>query len=536
MNSKKLIAVLASLLLVAPVFLNQVRYQETQAQVNEPDVYVGVDMAYGGSGPNAVATAEALIDRVGGFTNLFIVGTTGLSYNAGYLGSVFQYAYDRGMSFMSFVPSGFSSMPPDFNYTNYNITIPPETTPWGSKNATRWFDYANANWTDHLLGFLAPTEDEPAGKMLDNASSRIVRITDEPVTPSNYSRIYHVENTDEAAEAFVSNYTSRVNTERNSRTLANQSYPLFTCDYGLYWFDYQAGQDGIFAEFAYSYDRNLNMALTRGAAQVQNKQWGVIIVYNNTAQLPPYLESGSDLYADIVAAYDAGAKYIVIFDSNPNYSADILQPEHLTALQNFWTYIHNSPRKSTPVTGRTALVLPANYGCGFRGPEDSVWGIWHPQNFSYGETINSAIGNLLRQYGNKLDIIYDDGTHYSARYYGYQNVIYWDDPSAQPTPTPSPTPTPTPTPTASPTPTPTATPTATPTLAPNASANASATASPTLDHTQLPTSTPTLDPKNNSNSGYIVVGVSVGVLMGFLVVALLVRRWLAQPLDEDESN
>jgi|WetSurMetagenome_2_1015567.scaffolds.fasta_scaffold03762_7 hypothetical protein len=527
MNFKELIAILASLLLVTPVFLTQVTLQETLAQVNEPDVYVGVDMAYGGSGPTAVAAAQALIDKVGGYTNLFIVGTTGLSYNAGYLGTIFQYAYDRGMSFMSFVPSGFSYMPPDFNYTYYNITLPPETTPWGSNNATRWFDYANANWTDHLLGFLAPSEDEPAGKMLDNASNRIVRITDEPVTPSNYSRIYHVENIDEAAKAFVSNYTSMVNTERNSRTLANQSYPLFTCDYGLYWFDYQAGQDGVFAEFAYNYDRNLNMALNRGAAQVQNKQWGVIIVYNNSAQLPPYLESGSDLYIDMVAAYDAGAKYIVIFDSNPSYSADILQPEHLQALQSFWTYIHNNPRKSTPISGRTAFVLPANYGCGFRGENDTIWGLWNPQDFTYGDTVNRAIGNLLRQYGNKLDIIYDDETHYSARYYGYQNVIYWDAPSVQPTPTPSPTPSPAP----SPTPTPTATPTATPTLAPNTSTNASATPSPTLDPTQLPTSAPTPYPKDNSNSGYIVVGVAVGVLMGFLVVALLVRRWLAQPLD-----
>jgi hypothetical protein len=388
------------------------------------------------------------------------------------------------------------------------------------------------------LGFLAPLEDEPAGKMLDLANDRPVQITNGSVIPSNFSRIFHVDDIDDAANAFVKNYSNTVNNQRNSATLRGQNYPLFTCDYALYWFDYLAGQDGVFAEFAYSYDRNLNMALNRGAAQIQNKQWGVIIVYNNTAQLPPYLESGSDLYKDMVAAYDGGAKYIVIFDSNPSYTADILGDDQAQALQQFWTYIHNNPRKSTPISGRTAFVLPANYGCGFRNPTDSIWGIWHPQDpqFPYGENINSAIGNLLQQYGNKLDIIYDDGTHYSARYYGYQNVIYWDDPSAQPTPTPSPTPTPTPTPTPSPTPTPTATPTATPTLAPNASANASATPSPTLDHTQLPTSTPTLDPKNNSNSGYIVVGVAVGVLMGFLVVALLVRRWLAQPLDEDESN
>jgi hypothetical protein len=533
MKFRKLMAVLVSLLLVAPVFLTLNMPQEASAQV-EPDIYVGVDMAYGGSGQNAVATAEALIDKVGWYTNLFIVGASGICNNAGDLGTVFQYAYDRNMSFMSFAPNSFMSVPPP--ELNITITYPNDTaTLWGRYNGTRWFDYAKANWTDHLLGFLAPLEDEPAGKMLDRASDRPVKITNDTTQANNLTRIYPVNNVDDASYAFVKNYSATVNGQRNSNALRNQSYPLFTCDYGLYWFDYKAGQDGVLAEFAYSYDRNINMALNRGAAQVQNKQWGVIIVYNNTGNLPPYLESGSDLYKDMVAAYDAGAKYIVIFDSNPNYSADILGDEHMTALQQFWTYIHNNPRKSTPVNGRTALVLPANYGCGFRGPNDSVWGVWNALDFSYGLTINSAIGNLLRQYGNKLDIIYDDGTHYSARYYGYQNVIYWDDPSLQPTPTPSPTPILTPTPTPAPNSTPQ--PTATPTPAINSSANATASPTPTMSLTSTPTSilTPTPDQKDPS-SGYIVAVVAVAVLMGFLVVALLIRRTLARPEDEDELN
>ncbi len=535
MKYTKLTAIVISLLLVAPVLLNLNLPQETVAQINEQDVYVGVDMAYGGSGDGAVTTAEALIDRLSNYTNLFIVGTSGLSFDAENLGTVFQYAYDRNMAFMSFAPSSFSYLPPDYNYSYYNITLPPETTPWGGHNATRWFDYAKANWTDHLLGFLAPMEDEPAGKMLDQANTRIVRITDN-ATEANATRATYVENIDDAARAFVYAYNRTVYSQRNGIALRNQSYPLFTCDYGLYWFDYQAGQDGVFAEFAYNYDRNINMALNRGAATVLEKQWGVIIVYNNTAQLPPYLESGSDLYQDMVAAYDAGAKYIVIFDSTPNYSADILQPEHIKALQDFWQYIHQNPRKSTSLGGRTAFVLPANYGCGFRGPEDSVWGLWHPQNFTYGPIINAAIGNLLRQYGNKLDLIYDDGTHYSARYYGYQNVIYWDDPSLQPTPTPSPTPTPTPTPTSTPTPIPTTPPTPTPSA--NITTNATPSTTPTLQPSNTSTATATSTPdKKDTSSGYIIVAVAVGVLMSFLVVALLVRSWLARSTyEEDVSN
>jgi hypothetical protein len=523
MKSRKLVTVLVSLLLVAPVFLSLDMPQEAAAQI-EPDVYVGVDIAYGGNYVTGVPAAKALIDRVSGFTNFFIMGTTGVSYNANALGTVFQYAYDRNMSFMSFVPNSFGGPSFLFNYS--------DNSPW-NLNMTQWFAQAKTSWGDHLLGFLAPAEDEPGGQMLDLGHNRPVILTDNETEANNHTRAIYAANIGDAAQKFQNYYGARINNQRNNYPLINQSFPLFTSDYGLYWFDYKAGQDGVFAEFAYAYDRNLNMALNRGAAQVLNKQWGVIITYRSDNY--PYLENGTALYQDMLAAYDAGAKYIVIFDTTPDYLADILLDEHVTALQQFWTYIHNNPRKSTPVSGRTALVLPANYGCGFRGPEDSVWGLWHPQNFTYGETINSAIGNLLRQYGNKLDIIYDDGTHYSARYYGYQNVIYWDDPSLLPTPTPSPTPILTPTPT--PTPSSTSQPTATPTPAINSSANATAAPTTTMNLTSTPTSALTQTPDQKDPSpGYIVAVVAVAVLMGFLVVTLLIRRTLARPEDEDELD
>jgi len=54
--------------------------------------------------------------------------------------------------------------------------------------------------------------------------------------------------------------------------------------------------------------------------------------YNN----PPYIESGIELYNDLLLAYENGAKYILIFDSNEEYSNEILQREHLEALRQFW--------------------------------------------------------------------------------------------------------------------------------------------------------------------------------------------------------
>ena len=105
------------------------------------------------------------------------------------------------------------------------------------------------------------------------------------------------------------------------------NYPLFTSDYALYWFDYKAGYDVLLAQFGWNYSRQLNVALCRGAATVQNKDWGVIIAWTYTD--PPYIESGQELYEDLMLAYENGAKYIVVLDTNKNYTQGILEEEHL---------------------------------------------------------------------------------------------------------------------------------------------------------------------------------------------------------------
>ncbi len=65
-------------------------------------------------------------------------------------------------------------------------------------------------------------------------------------------------------------------------------YQLFTSDYALYWYDYEAGYDTVFAEFALSYNRTLNIDLCRGAATVQNKDWGVMITWKPTLNRPTW--------------------------------------------------------------------------------------------------------------------------------------------------------------------------------------------------------------------------------------------------------
>ena len=146
---------------------------------------------------------------------------------------------------------------------------------------------------------------------------------------------------------------------------------LFTSDYGLYWFDYELGYDTVFAQFGWNNSRPLQIALLRGAAEAQNKNWGAIITwtYNQT----PYLESGPQMYNDMVLAYDSGATYIAVYDSSQNYTSTTLTQDDFNALKKFWNYVQQNPDKHGSLKADTAVVLPQDYGFGFRSPDDSVW-------------------------------------------------------------------------------------------------------------------------------------------------------------------
>ena len=179
----------------------------------------------------------------------------------------------------------------------------------------------------------------------------------------------------------------------------------------------------LFAEFGWNYSRQLNVALCRGAATVQNKNWGAIITW--TYDNPPYIESGEELYDDMILAYNNGANYILVFDypyvANSTYG--ILKEEHLEALSKFWNYMnHNSPT-SDALSDRVAYVLPKDYGYGFRGPNDTIWGFWEADALT--STICTNLYNLIEQYGTKLDIIYDDGIEPSNTSV-YDEFIFWN--------------------------------------------------------------------------------------------------------------
>ena len=139
------------------------------------------------------------------------------------------------------------------------------------------------------------------------------------LTRPMYPIVTSADNYSDAANKYVSILNWWIRSGPYAIT-QNFAYPtefqLFTSDYALYWYDYEAGYNTVFAEFGMNYSRQLNIALVRGAATVQNKDWGVILDWTYTQ--PPYLENGTELYNDMVLAYENGAKYIIVFDSNKN--------------------------------------------------------------------------------------------------------------------------------------------------------------------------------------------------------------------------
>jgi hypothetical protein len=283
--------------------------------------------------------------------------------------------------------------------------------------SSQWLEDAKNNWGNSFLGIYY--DDEEGGKQLDQFNYPIVTAAD------NYS---------DAANSYVSmlNWWLRSGPFAITNSFAYPTeFQLFTSDYALYWYDYEAGYNTVFAEFTMNYSQQFNVALCRGAAAVQNKDWGVMITWKYTQ--PPYMENGTELYSDMMLAYENGAKYIIVFDSNANYTQNVLQQGQLDAMKQFWQYVQANPRTITPVSDRTAYVLPADYAYGFRGPQDKIWGLWPADNLTL--DISMSVSTLLQMDGNNLDIVYPSPTLESA---GYQSIIYWNDTRLIPTPSPQP--------------------------------------------------------------------------------------------------
>ena len=357
------------------------------ADADDQPVYVGIDVGFGDE-----EDVYKIADAVEGYVNLIVLGSLNVTTDTAKLTRVCDYLYQRDFSFIVFV--AFTVV----------ANQPPYLPPRGP--SAQFFLDGMKRWGDKLLG--AYVFDEPGGKYID-----LIRKADLP-NVTNYSQ---------AANTFVTH---------NGYILTNYSdyyggpnLKRYTSDYALYWYDYLAGYDVVFGEFVGNQSRQLAVALFRGAAKSLGKNWGTIITWKYSQ--PPFIEGPMQLFHDMVLAYRNGAKYIIVFNSPGNNTATtpygILNQGHLLAIRLFWNYTQLCP-PNEEFPAETAYVLPSDYGYGFRGPVDRIWGVFGPDALS--PVIWNATNSLIQKYGIKLDIVYETKTDSVPVTLPYKKLIYWN--------------------------------------------------------------------------------------------------------------
>ncbi|UCC57878.1 MAG: hypothetical protein JSW14_05795 [Candidatus Bathyarchaeum sp.] len=368
-------------LIVVLLFSFFVLPDRTSRRGGVDEIFVGVTFS-----GDSVSDAKLLIDWVKNFTNLLVVQSGPASKNETMLNEICDYAVNASLSTIVY----FGMFDHDWQ--------------------PLWLDSAKEKWGSSFLGVYF--FDEPAGSLLDSFEEQMKKYQcdDTPIEdPENY---------DEMADFFVHSWE----TMPGLTTVKERAVPLvaYTSDYALYWFDYLAGYDIVFAQFGWNHSREQDIALIRGAAKVQDKTWGIIVTW--TFNNPPYLEDGERLYEDLVMAYNNGAKYFVVFNYPTINDYGILNNEHFLALERFWQEIQVDSDYA-PVVADSVLVLPKNYGWGMRNPNDSIWRPeWGPDAKS--PQIWNISRTLLSRYSTNLDIVYDDNRFPLED--KYSEIIYWN--------------------------------------------------------------------------------------------------------------
>ncbi|MGA3111080.1 MAG: hypothetical protein ABSE15_03510 [Candidatus Bathyarchaeia archaeon] len=394
----KQLLILLVFLLISPLFVNCILPAKAQMAQAAPDFYLGVDVAFA-----SIPQTEQLIDNVSTHTNFFIIGCAekigntvyGGIYNETRLTVISRYVYDKGLNFI--VYSDDPSYP-----------------------SKQWLENASANFGSKFMGIYY--FDEPGGKTLDRAYLPV---------------LLNANNFTDAANQYNKTLSSWLRDPQIGIT-RNFDYPteyqLFTSDYGLYWYDYEAGYNTVFTEFGVNsgsenYSRQLSMSLCRGAATAFNENWGVMITW--ATQQYPYMENSSELYNDMVLSYQNDAKYIVVFDTNANWTQNVLDSKQLNSIKQFWQYAQANPRTTSEPSERSVYVLPQDFGFGFRSPNDTIFGLWNANwdgssSLTFVADISMCVVTFLQMCGDSLDIIYPVSNP-NIEALGYKNVLYWND-------------------------------------------------------------------------------------------------------------
>ncbi len=377
MRRRLLLGMLALVLSACLVLVAFLSLSNNNAVSSSEAFYLGVTA--GGS----VEETKSLVDKVRDYANLLVITNLDIAKNKTSLEVVTDYAAGAGMSFLVYMlyPSRFAV----FNYDPFS-----------------WISEAKDKYGEQFLGVYL--YDEPGGNQLDRGDFRQF---DNTTMPCNYR---------DAANTYA--YYLFVQMREFIKI-----DKLFTSDYALYWFDYEAGYDVVLGQFGWNNSRPLNVALCRGAAEMHNKEWGVMMAW--TYRQAPYIESASELYQDMVTAYEAGAKYVVVFNYPKNVTNyGILTEAHFDAIKSFKEFTTANPQNNTSNISRVAYVMPENYGWGLRSPEDTIWGVWKADNKS--QVVWDGIAGMIQTYGDDFDVVYDSPW---TRFFGrdhYDRMVWWN--------------------------------------------------------------------------------------------------------------
>jgi hypothetical protein len=337
--------------------------------------------------------AKLLIDRVKDYTNFFIVNNWDISTNDTLLTKICDYAAEAGLTFIVFF---------DF------IDVSSHGYPWHHQ----WVYSGKDRWGEKFGGIYI--YEEPGGKQIDTG------LFDE--FHNERAKIYeNVTTYSEAAEVFVNELPMGL----SFSFLQSINQTKFVSDYALYWFDYLAGYDTVFAELGWNHSTAKHIGLCRGAAKAQNKQWGTIITWKDLEEVPSSIKTGSEMFADMIDSYYAGANYIMIFNY-PKFPEDnpygILREEHFEAMEQFWEYASNHTEEYGRTNGDVALILPKDYGWGMRRKDDVMWfPWWGPDELT--PLLWENMNKLIEKYGINLDIVYDDP---KFEYSYYDQIYRWN--------------------------------------------------------------------------------------------------------------
>jgi hypothetical protein len=267
------------MIIVVAAFINYGLLTRSQGNTENKPVYVGVSFC-----GNTTAEAKLLIDRVENYTNLFIIQSGPVSRNETSLNEIADYATTHGLDIL--VLFGWFDT---------------ESDPW----QLPWIVDAMETYGDKLLGIYY--YDEPGGLQIDYNWTRYFGdywqvIGNHPLYQAHsegreqFINGSLLRDYDSAAEVYRSFIREDFGIQASKTSLPKCLCPSTLCN----WFTYLGGWDVVLAQIGWNDTVAQDIAVTRGAATLQGKEWGTIITWKY--DVPPYLDTGAEVYQQMVAS------------------------------------------------------------------------------------------------------------------------------------------------------------------------------------------------------------------------------------------